>query len=88
MEKYSAADDVVACELDGSFALLNLETSEYFKLNEPGAVIWKRMADGATLAELVSAISKEFDVSDDECREDVTNLVVSLEKAKLVARAN
>jgi hypothetical protein len=88
MEKYSAADDVVACELDGSFALLNLETSEYFKLNETGAVIWKRMAEGATLTELVSAICKEFDVSDEECRADVTDLVVTLEKAKLVARAD
>lgn len=88
MERYNPSDEVVASELEGSFALLNLETSEYFKLNATGAHIWKRIADGATLEQLVSAICEEFDVSADECSQDVAALLASLERAKLVVRAN
>lgn len=88
MTIYNARDDVVACELEDSFAILKLDTSEYFKLNSTGAVIWGRLADGASLEQLVESVCMNFDIGPDECRDDVAALVEELEGAGLVDRAD
>ena len=86
VERYSTQEDVVACELDDSFAILKLETSEYFKLNATGALVWERISSGATLDEIVEAVSSNFDIGPEECRHDVIALVAELEKAGLIVR--
>lgn len=86
VERYSTQEDVVACELDDSFAILKLETSEYFKLNATGALVWERISSGATLDEIVEAVSSNFDIGPEECRQDVIALVAELEKAGLIVR--
>lgn len=86
MERYSTQEDVVVCELDDSFAILKLETSEYFKLNATGAVVWERISDGAKLDELIEAVCANFDIGPEECRHDVVALVAELEKAGLIVR--
>lgn len=86
VERYSTQEDVVACELDDSFAILKLETSEYFKLNATGALVWERISGGAGLDELVEAVCTDFDIGPEECRQDVAALVAELEKAGLIVR--
>lgn len=86
MAIYRAREDVVACELDDSFAILKLDTSEYFKLNSTGAVIWERLSDGASLEQIIESVCTNFDIGPEQCRDDVGALVAELEGAGLVAR--
>ena len=86
MTKFSARPNVVACELDDGQALLNLETSQYFKLNDTGALIWKNVEAGATLEQMQDELSSVFDISQEECRDDIVDLLTALEKANLIER--
>ncbi len=70
-ETFSALPDVVACELDGGAALLDLRTSLYFSLNSVGGVLWQALQTPATLDDLVLVVADKFEVSAETCRNDV-----------------
>ncbi|UVI39091.1 PqqD family protein [Qipengyuania spongiae] len=86
MLKFAARPNVVACDLDAGQALLNLETSQYFKLNDTGALIWKNVEAGNTLEQMQEELSSVFDVSQEDCRDDIIDLLKALEEAGLIER--
>lgn len=77
-------DSVVACELDSGSALLDLNTSEYIKLNVTAALVWEWLTDGATLDAMAERMSAKFDVSPQDCRGDIIALVGQFAEASLV----
>lgn len=78
------ASDVVACDLDGGKALLDMNSSNYYRLNGSASMIWEWIGDGATLAELIDRMLQEYDVERDECEKDVEAVVSSFIKAGLL----
>ena len=82
--EYRHADDVVACELEGGNALLDLSTSNYFKINETAASIWEWIGSGATIDKLVNNMLALYDVDEEVCRQDVEAILASFESAGLV----
>lgn len=76
--------EVVACELEGGKALLDLGTSSYFRLNATAALIWEWLADGMTMASLVDRMLDEFDVEKDVVSRDVEAIVGAFAEAGLV----
>ncbi|KUP93525.1 PqqD family protein [Tritonibacter horizontis] len=81
---YQARPDVVASDIGGHWALLDLETSLYYTLNATGAEVWNAMQAPVPLSHLVSTVTATFDVSEDACRADVEALVDDLVSAGLV----
>lgn len=47
-----------------------LDFNGIINLNETGAMLWKKLAEGADLDELVSALTAEYDVNPEEARLD------------------
>lgn len=83
--------DVVATPLeDGDTVLLDLTKRRYYTLNETGTLIWQMVEDGAALSDIVTAITAEWDVSTEDARSSVQDLLGDLEKQGLVeqVRAN
>lgn len=83
MPMYQARQDVVASDIGGHWALLDLETSMYYTLNASGAQIWDAIQSPASLDTLVTTITKAFSVSQDACRPDVEALINDLVSAGL-----
>lgn len=81
---FTAHSEVVACELDGGKALLDLRGSRYYKLNRSAALIWEWIGEGSTLSLLVDRMLQRFDVDRSQCEEDVIAIISSFEKAGLV----
>lgn len=71
-------------ELDGEAVLLNARSGQYFGLNELGARIWKGLAAGDPMGGVLSAITSEYQVSEDRLIGDVSRFMATLEKAGLV----
>lgn len=82
---YVARPDVVASDLGGHWALLDLETSLYYTLNASGAEVWNAMQTPAPLSQLISAVTKAFSVSEDDCRKDIEALLQELVAAGLAS---
>ena len=77
--------DVVITELEGNEAvLLHLGTKMYFTLNETGLRIWQMLSGGLANGEISEKIQEEFDVTPEQAKESVINLIDELITEKLV----
>ncbi|TPG16508.1 PqqD family protein [Sphingomonas koreensis] len=79
-----AHDDVVACDLGGSTALLDLRSSSYFTLNEVGAAVWGQMKQPMSIDAICQVVNECYDVEPARCRADVTVLIERFLEAGLV----
>lgn len=87
LTRFIVRPDVVECDLDGGKALLNLATSQYYKVNSTGAEAFARLTKAASLDEVVDHMCQAFEVSSEDCRADIAALIQQFEEAELVERA-
>ena len=71
-------------QLDDEVVILDVPSGRYFSLNAVGVVVWDRLADEATIDDLVDAVTAEFEVDPDTARSDIDGLVASLTEAGLL----
>jgi hypothetical protein len=82
--KISIANDIAATQLDDETAVLNTKTGKYFSLNNVGSRFWNLIQTHGDLSEVFGILSKEFNVSENQLREDIDALVQQLVTAGLV----
>lgn len=71
-ERLRLRPDAVAWrEVDGEVIALGLESSTYFGTNSSGTVLWRRLAEGTTRAELVGDLMTTFDLEQAHAQADV-----------------
>ena len=75
----------VSCNLNDEVAILNLESSLYFGLDEVGAYIWQAIREPTKVSDLCEQILERYDVEAEECRADVLEFIQKLDDAKLLA---
>lgn len=81
----SPAENVVSCELDGGRALLDLEKSQYYSLNDTAATIWEWLeADTNKPSELVEKMQATYEVELEQCQADLAAILSSLLDAGLI----
>lgn len=83
---FVASSDVVSSNLSEEIILLNLVTGQYFSTNRVGAAIWSVLSTPASIESIVAHVVYEFDVSPEQCRDDVLRLVLSMEAAGIARR--
>lgn len=71
VNRYKRSHNVVASTLDGLVCLFNLETCDYFSLNDTGSAIWSCIEKPATVPEIASHITKIYEINDDECCREI-----------------
>ena len=71
-------DDVLIREIDGEAVLLNLDSETYFGLDEVGVRMWTHLTDSASIQEAFSLLQAEYDVAEDQLRNDLMGLVRQL----------
>ena len=54
------------------------------KLNETGALMWEKLTEGATKEELVEAILKEYEATEETVSGDVDRFLETLKKAGII----
>lgn len=83
---FSVPEHVVARKLDDEMVLLNLDSGEYFGLNDTGTRIWELLADGRGRDEVVRRLIEEFEVAAEVASDHVAALCEELLEAGLLAR--
>ena len=64
-------EHVLSRELDDEMVLLNLDSGEYFGLNDTGTRIWELLADGRSREEVIDCLTDEFEVTVDVASDHV-----------------
>ena len=72
------ADEVVSCDLDGEAAILDLKEGIYYGLDPIGAKIWNLIQEPIELREIIRIILDQYDVDKEQCKKDISELVVEL----------
>lgn len=74
-------------EMDGEFVMMGLDRGEYYALRGVAASLWRYLAEPCTLADLCTLVAEEYDISADQCRDDVTAFLGSLRAKNMVLAA-
>ena len=79
--------DVVFTDFEGGEGILvNLNTKQYYRLNETGALIWRGLENGSTVEDIVSEMQTHYEVTREHALTSVDKLLLILESNKLVTR--
>ncbi len=77
--------DVISQEVSGETVLLDLNSENYFGLDEVGTRIWQLIESSGNLQKIYDTMLSEYEVEADQLLEDMEQLVVDIEKAGLVS---
>ena len=69
------ASGVVHDTIDAETLVINLETGSYYTLEGPGAVAWQTLSDGATVADVISAVADSLGLETIAVVADVQGLI-------------
>ncbi len=83
-DRFNISNEVLSQEISGETVLLDLQGESYFGLNEVGTRIWQLLQSEKTIAETLTTLSDEYDVSQEQLEADVSELLAKLTKAGLV----
>lgn len=67
----SRREGLMTADMNGSAVMMDIMTGKYYNLGEIGGRIWELLEEPATLAALVQKLTAEYDVSAEQCRNDI-----------------
>ena len=73
---------------DGEVVILDMENGIYFGLNATGGHIWKLIQEPRSVAEVISVLSDEYNVSQEQCTQEVLTLLADLQAKGLITDQN
>ena len=77
-------NEVFANEIDGEAVMMNIQTGKYYGLDEIGSRIWELMEQKIQVKAIIEQLQKEYDVSEQQCKSDVLNLLNELKTNQLI----
>ena len=83
-QKITFAETVFAQEVDGEMVLLDMESENYFGLDEVGTAIWQAMQEKETLQEVFEALLEQYEVEAEVLEKDLSDFVEKLLESGLV----
>lgn len=79
--------DVVFTDFEGGEGILvDLNTKQYYRLNETGTLIWRGLEKGTTVEDIASEMQTRYEVTRERALASVDKLLLTLETHKLVKR--
>ena len=77
-------DGVLSHNLQGEEVILNLTTGVYFGLDRTGTKTWQLIREHQSLQKVLDALLDEYDVTENQCAQDLLSLVAQMEEKGLV----
>jgi len=72
---YERAVQLLEAELGDELLTLDAQAGECFGFNSVAASVWRRLAKPASFDDLRRALLDEYDVSDEQCTEELQELM-------------
>ena len=79
--------EVISQEVSGETVLLDLQSENYFGLDEVGTRIWQLIQESGDLQSIYNTMLEEYDVSEEQLEEDLEKLLEEVSKIGLVKLA-
>jgi Coenzyme PQQ synthesis protein D (PqqD) len=80
-----AHEHVIFTDLDGvEGVLVDLETKQYYQLNETASVVWRGLAEGRSPAAIAEQMTATYDLSSAQALASVARAIQELRARRLV----
>ncbi len=83
-KSYTVAASVVSAELGGEAVLLDVESGQYFGLDQTGNAIWHLLIEGLGPDQIHDRLLAQYDVDTAQLRNDVADFLSHLEANALI----
>lgn len=77
--------DVISQEVSGETVILDLNSENYFGLDEVGTRIWQLVEETGNLQQVYDRMLAEYEVDEEQLLEDMGKLILEIEKIGLVS---
>lgn len=84
-DAFRVPEHVLSRKLEDEMVLLNMDSGEYFGLNDTGTRVWELLAEGCDRDEIAARLAEEFEVGAEEAAGHVESLCDELLAAGLLA---
>jgi hypothetical protein len=81
---FTVSKDVLFQEVSGETVLLDLDSEQYFGLDEVGTRIWALLKEGRGVDAIVDTLLAEYEVEREQLEADVRELLAALLEAGLI----
>ena len=75
---------LMTANMNGSAVMMDISTGKYYNLGATGGRIWELLETPTTLSGLVQALTAEYDISPEQCREEVLVFLQQLSDRNLI----
>ena len=82
-QKITFSETVFAQEVDGEMVLLDMNSENYFGLDEVGTAIWQAMQESGSLEEVYRAMLEQYEVEPEVLQKDLLDFVQKLNDSGL-----
>ena len=76
--------DIVFTDFDGEGMIVDLNTKQYFKLNETAALIWRNLENAKPIDEIVEDLQSRYEVTREQATSSIKKLLDRLAANNLV----
>lgn len=76
--------DIDATEFNDEKVMMNMNKGKYYALNEVGSRIWDLISNNTKVSFIVDTLLNEYDVSKEECTNQVISYLEDLYNAELI----
>ena len=83
-DKVTFSETVFAQEVDGEMVLLDMNSENYFGLDEVGTSIWQAMQERESLQEVLGTLLEAYDVEEEVLEKDLLHFIDRLEESGLI----
>ena len=83
-QKVSFSDAIFAQEVDGEMVLLDMNSENYFGLDEIGCDIWQALQEHKSLQAVYDVMLESYDVEPERLEKDLQVFVEQLKEAGLI----
>ena len=77
-------EDALGASVDNEFVMMSPRNGRYFGLNEVGSTIWTILESPVSPQQITQELSRRYDVSADQCADDVAEFLQLLGERGLV----
>ena len=77
-------NEIPTNNIDGEIGMLDVEQGRYFALDSIGSEIWDMIETPISVNEVIDRLTKDYDVSKEQCTADVVELFESLYNVQLI----
>jgi len=80
--------ETLSSAIDDELVLLSIINNKYYGMDSVGNRIWDLLAEPIIIGDMISTLTKEYNISEDECEKDVLSFLNELHSEKLIILAD